>query len=438
MKKTLLALATSFALTPAAQAAVWTEVNQWSPEWEKKFSEWVQKDWNINFFSNEKLANGQSNPYKGLHTDCADTVYSMRIIFSYENKLPFVMQDPTTVNSTLSNKMSRWDDKSETERVRNFLRLVYQVGSTHSLPSDTYPIAINKQTVRSGAIMRTVKKNHHSWTIKEILPIGVPHLVFNSVLGASSSTTLQERKSWPNPEWVFEGDNSPKSSAGIMYWRPVEYINQPVWKVPGYNEEQYNLSLKDWNRWAQNRLATVREDDLQSLKRQLQNICEGVQSRVGVVNDAINYQIQNKNACMNDYATYDNFSSPNRDRRVFDDLMGLRDTYKQILNENNGNNLPLDVKNQLDKIFPLIKSSALVETKSMSVQTMDSASICPVTYAAGKTIDLAEFKRRIFSGLISNNPVESVEYRWGELAGPSPKAKSCPSWDIWTPDLTNQ
>ncbi|MNY70530.1 hypothetical protein D3C86_2086850 [compost metagenome] len=53
-------------------------------------------------------------------------------------------------------------------------------------------------------------------------------------------------------------------------------------------------------------------------------------------------------------------------------------------------------------------------------------------------MDLAEFKRRMFAGLISNNPHETAEYRWGERRGPSQRALSCESWDPWSPDLTNQ
>ncbi|MNY65042.1 hypothetical protein D3C86_2022480 [compost metagenome] len=62
-------------------------------------------------------------------------------------------------------------------------------------------------------------------------------------------------------------------------------------------------------------------------------------------------------------------------------------------------------------------------------------SICVVEYARGKKIDLAEMKRRMFAGLLSNNPLDGLEYRWGLKRGPSPLAASCPSWGLWTPNL---
>ncbi|WP_374030797.1 hypothetical protein [Bdellovibrio bacteriovorus] len=142
----------------AANAAVWTEVNEWSQAYEDRYAEWVRAEWRTDFFSRKSLRNGQSNPYYGLRVDCADTVYSMRIIFAYENRLPFVAQDPTAAGKTISNKMSRWDGQSENQRVRNFLWYIYGVMSTRSLPNDTYPVAINRNTIRSGGLMATSKK----------------------------------------------------------------------------------------------------------------------------------------------------------------------------------------------------------------------------------------------------------------------------------------
>ncbi len=68
----------------------------------------------------------------------------------------------------------------------------------------------------------------------------------------------------------------------------------------------------------------------------------------------------------------------------------------------------------------------------MSSSALTSDSVCVTEYLPGKTIDLAEFKRRLYAGLISNNPLDGAEYRWGELRGPSQRARSCQSWDPWT------
>lgn len=424
----------SFLLSLSTEAAVWTAVNQWSPAFEDRFAEWVKSEWRTDFFSRKYLANGQSNPYYGLRVDCADTVYSMRIIFSYENRLPFVIQDPTASGKTISNQMGRWDSKTEINRVRNFLWFIYETVSTRSLPNDTYPVAVSRETIRSGGLMATTKKNHHSWTIKEILPVGVPYLVFNSVVGAESGLALKERQSWPNPGWVFEGDFTPSGNAGFRYWRPAAYINKPVWQVPGYSEEQYRIPLNKWVSYVQNHLALSKETDTQLMNRLLKASCDGLLERVPAVKEGIDY-LKNHPRCM-DYATYDMYSTPSRDHRIFDDLMSLRRSYRQILRSNGGNQLPITLIQQLNKIFPFINQTAKVEASQMPVQTINGSSLCVISYLPGKKMDLAEFKRRMFAGVISNNPHDNGEIRWGDMRGPSDLARKCQSWDNWSPDLT--
>jgi hypothetical protein len=422
-------------LTPHfASAQVWTDTNTWSPEWEARFTEWVQKNWSADFFSRSHSVNGQNNPYYGLRMDCADTVYSMRIIFSYENSLPFAMQDPTTTGRLITNRMTRFNGQSdELQRFRSFLKSMYNVVSTHTLPNDTFPVPVSRDWIHAGGLIRTTEVNHHSWTIQDILPIGVPHLIFNSRVGATSGYGLQQRTSWPNPSWVFEGDFSPASAAGFRYWRPIEYLNKPVWQVPNYSEEQYRIPLGKWQKTVQQKLAMSAESDEQMIHRLYQTACDGMKTRIDAVNDGIAYlRSLPAEQCM-DYATYDNYSTPNRDQRVFDDLAALRRAYKDIMKTNGGSTLSEESKMILNKLYPHINHSAAGENSRMSVSR--DTMICPIAYANGKKIDLAEAKRRLFAGLMSNNPLDEINYRWGEVKGPSPRAQSCPSWDAWSPDL---
>lgn len=422
---------------PKAQADVWTAVNQWNDQWEQNFSDWVLGNWTVDFFSRTHLPNGQSNPYYGIRADCADVVYSMRLIYAYENKLPFAFKDPTTArNKLITNEMSRWNRiASQEQRLRNFVNYVFDVVSTQSLPNDTYPVAVDRESIRSGGLIRTTKINHHSWTIKEIQAIGIPHLVFNSTVGRHSGPGLQERVSWPNPAWIFEGDFSPESEAGFRYWRPQEYILNAAWEVPGYSEEQFTIPLKSWQNVIQKKLALRQETDEQTLRRLFQQTCESAKSRVTAINDGVTYlRGLPAGACM-DYATYDTYSTPNRDQRLFDDFAALRRAYKDVLKKNSGSSLKQDMISELHKLFPYIQLSAREETAKMQATGIDKASSCLVEYAPGKKLDLAEAKRRLFLGLFSNNPMDELEYRWGSLPSPSDRAKACTSWDLWKPDL---
>lgn len=399
---------------------------------EARFSEWVRQNWTVDFFARSTYK-GAANPYKGLRTDCADTVYSMRIIFAYENRLPFVIQDPTSFGRTISNRMSRWDGQSDTARIRGFLTYMYNVVSTKSIPNDTYPVAINRGTIRSGSLILTTTANHHSWTVKQMLSVGVPHLVFNSVIGATSGSMLQERQSWPNPEWVFEGNYTPSGHAGFRDWRPIAYLNRPVWQVPGYSEEQYKIGLRGWVKTVQSRLASRAEGDDELIVRLTRNACQEYSARVSAVNDGLR-ALARISGCMSQ-ADFDTYSTPSRDERAFDALMNLRRSYREIIDRNNGSKLSSENARRMQNIFPYIKSSAAYERDNMDPRYVGNNSVCVVEYQPGKKMDLAEFKRRLFAGLISNNPNDSATYRWGESRGPSNRARSCPAWDSWSPRL---
>lgn len=415
-------------------ADVWTDVNSWNPEWEAKYETWVRENWQVDIFSRDTLPNGQSNPYKGMRTDCADTVYSMRMIFAFENKLPFVIQDPTSPTGTISNRLKRFNSISrEIDRFREFLWFMYAVVSTESIPNDTYPIPITREFVKSGATMATTHTNHHSWSVKDILPIGIPYLVFNSRVSASSGSGLQSRQSWPNPYWVFEGNSTLSGNAGFRYWRPVEYLNTPVWNIPNYSDEQYHVPLDKWENWATRRLALSNESTQAQITRLYQTACDGMKTRVAAVNDGLRY-LESNHACM-DYETYDNYSTPNRDQRVFDDLLALRRAFKNAVNAGKVNDLPAGLQSELRKVFPFISERASVETAKMTVPPFNYSASCQIQYRDGARIDLAEAKRRMFKGWMSNNPHDPVEYRWGELPGPSDLARRCQSWDPWAPSF---
>lgn len=422
-------------LSFSSRATVWDDTNQWSPAWEMQYQNWVRSNWQSDVFARSMLPTGRSNPYYGVHPDCADTVYSMRMIFAYENSLPFVVLDPTGSGRKMTNRLKRFDKiHDQDQRFHHFLEFMYDALSTASLPNDTFPVAITPEYVHAGALMMTVKKNHHSWSVKDILPIGVPWLIFASTVSSTTTLQLQERKSWPNPFWVFEEDQSPAGNGGFRNFRPIEYIGAAVWEVPGYNEEQYRIPLGKWQKFAQGRLASKQEAPEQLLRRLLDTACVDARSRVGAVNDGIYYLQAHPSQCM-DAATYDNFSTPNRDRRLFDDLAALRNAYRGVLNSGKGSQVPADLIRQLEVIFPAALRTASFETQMMQASPIGPLSVCTIEYAPGHSADLAEIKRRSFAGFLSSNPNEEIEYRWGEYRGHSERARSCQSWDLYTPDL---
>jgi hypothetical protein len=292
-------------------------------------------------------------------------------------------------------------------------------------------VAISSETIVPGSVLMTGKKNHHSWTVKEMLSIGVPHLIFNSVVRSKSSPVLQERKTWPNPHWVFEGMGSDMSRAGFRYWKPIEYLDVPGIKIPQASLEQFRIPLKNWVSTIQNKLATEKESAEGGMKRVIEALCDGLTKRVSDVEEAVIFKRSSSWPCMT-AEDFDNYSTPSRDHRIFDDFITLRDLYIEALRNNEP--LTASTRRKIGKIFPDTSLSAQTEAKRALPQPAVGAdSFCPFSYAIGKTIDLAEAKRRMFMGKMSSNPNHSLERRWGEQYPLADRGDSCVSEPLWSP-----
>ena len=171
-----------------------------------------------------------------------------------------------------------------------------------------------------------------------------------------------------------------------------------------------------------------------SLQRMTQLTCTDLENRIDVVQDALDFIHSTRPECM-DHQTYLTFATSGSDQRFFRHLITLRKAYRAFVLGGSNERLPRDFDLKLKKVFPFISERAKDETARMRSSPVDPDSLCPVVYARGKILDLAEAKRRLFMNVLSNNPLEEIEYRWGERRGPSPRARFCPAWNRWAPDL---
>lgn len=395
------------ATAPRAHAQVWEATNSWSQEWENRYSEWVRTQWDQNFF------NRPGTPYTGLVLDCADAVYSMRIIYSYENRLPFAMKDPTGGSKPISNSMSRFDDLDPQSRIRAFLKFIYETGSTSSLPDDSYPLAVSRSTIRSGAIIVTTHESHHSWTVKEILPIGIPHLIFAT---RPAATTLLVRIGQPSMEFTFHTSFNPEAKGGYRAFRHPEDIGKPQSQVPGYSEEQYQIPYKLWMETIKRRLSLVNESPESLLRRTLDTACGGARERVASVDAALAYLSKIGDRCL-DAKEFDDYSTPNRDLRTRNDFEALQEAYESVhSNSELWNQLPSSLAAQVQDVFTVSNSP-------------EDSRTCPVTLAPGRVLSLHEIMKRSLGDRLSWNPHDPLEYRWGDKQGHSARALSCPTYE---------
>lgn len=395
-----LALILASLVTPAlSHAAVWETTRRWDGEWEKRYQAWVQTNWKVDIFQNKQ------SPYFGLYPDCADTVYSMRAIFASQNGLPFAVVDPSTQKTKLTNDIRKFDNVAAgPKRVTAFLKWIFGVLGTITLPNDTYPVAINRNTVAAGGLM-LAKESKHSYTIKGIRETGVPTLIYST---QANRGDLKVR-SWPSVGYLFS--QGIKQPSGFRFFRYPEDLLRPVWEVPGYSEEQYATAAGKWVAAMQAKLARRKESANEALHRQMEDACQLLTTRVDLVNEAVEKMKAIGDRCFN-AQEYDDFSTPSRDGQTKAAFEDLRLTLKNAL----GNNEPIDptLREQLQNVFADKASGE------------KGAQFCSLTYAKGKTATLGELRRRLFTGMMSANPNDPLAYRWGELKGPSDRAKRCP------------
>jgi hypothetical protein len=386
--------------TPA-QSAVWETLESWSPSWEARYEAWVKKEWRVDIFRNPK------SPYKGPYPDCADTVYSMRAIFASQNGLPFAVVDPSNSRSAISNNISKFDHiEPGPKRLNAFLVWLYDILGTASLPADTYPVAITRQTVKAGGLL-LAKESKHSYTIKEIKETGVPTLYYST----QGNTGDLKVRAWPSTSYLFAAGI--KEPSGIRFFRYPEDLRKAVWQVPGYSQEQYQVSAEKWTATMQKKLALKEETSEQALRRLMADVCQLVTTRVDLVYEAEKKQAQINHACMN-AKDYDDLSTPSRDGQIKAALHDLQEMYQSLAA--NESSLPEQLREELANIF------------AASASQERGAQYCAIKYRETPLLSLGEFRRSLLNGLVSHNPNDPAAKRWGDSAVSSDHAKNCPTY----------
>jgi hypothetical protein len=383
-----------------ASASVWETEREWDSRAEADYQAWVAKNWERNFFAKPGF-------YKNVQMDCADTVYAMRLVYASENGLPFVMRDPTGGDAYISNEMNRWDDLGTESRKKAFLQFVYKVASTSSLPRDSYPVAVNRSAIGSGRFLLTDPASHHSWTVKYVSQQGIPFLLFSS---RPARVQLFERFEFPTMGFLFPKGLRPETNAGFRAFRHPEDLGRPVWDVPGYSLEQYQIPLKGWSRQVQKKLALKGETGDQGLTRILGNACRGAQERVEMVtkSDALNARLGDR--CFS-ATQFDDHSTPSRDVRLKGSFQELQSTYAKIV-----------------KAGLAISPTVLAQVTSVlnGDQAAGPNAFCNVRISRKKTLSLGQIYVRSMNNLLSSNPQDTLSMRWGLERSPSAKARSCP------------
>ena len=391
-----------FMATPPVFAAVWETTAEWDDRWEETYSAWVETHWVSDIFTDYE------SPYYGVKTDCADASYFMRLIFSYENGLPFAIKDATNYSSkrVISNKMGRWDGVHRThQRVIRFMNYLSGIVGTVTLPEDTYPISINRNYFRPGIIYVTPKD--HSYQVKELTSYGTPLLTSSTVPFSAKLLSQLSGFSHRIPKDLINFRD------GFRAFRQPDDLFKSQKVLKGYSLEQFRLAKEsDYNQTfftdtMIKKLALEEEPLNNKTRRYMFNICDGIRDRQRVVVEAQRYYLHtvlgSGRQCMN-ASEYDLYSTPSRDHTLGEMYLKLQ---RLVESDSFKNSPPFIFKGFGDRLFNT------PDVYKVAQEHIDE--FCPINVSStNKQLTIASVWELLKEGRLSSNPNDPLAERWGQ------------------------
>ena len=260
-----------------------------------------------------------------------------------------------------------------------------------------------------------------------MLPTGIPHLIYSS---RPAKNLMLVRIDQPSMEFTFKGRLDPATHAGFRNFRRIEDLGKPEWQAQGASDEQYKIPYATWRETVKKKLALVQESGESALKRALDNACTNARERGPAVKEALDYlKTIPETSCMS-AVKYDDLSTPNRDMRLRNSFEDLVETYQALQAQPaEFARLPEELVRQVKDVVSNEKNDRADERTGAGPQDAPEAHTCPVQISPNRTLTLREIRMRSMGLMLSNSPYDPLEMRWGDLKGPSARAKKCPKYE---------
>lgn len=398
--------------TRNASASVWNITQDWTPEKEKEFGEWFHQMTAQSATVDGKIPSRffeQGEPLHGVPVDCADFAYAVRVIFAAQNGLPFSSK-VAHGGRRLDASRNHWDSIPKEKRLRAFLEDIIAGTGTWSLPMDTVPITqISRDLITSGTILLASKAVGHVWMIRNVRATGIPELVFASVPALEE---LFYRDGLPRGEAVFAKLEPGTNQAGFRsFCIPGKSCLSSGTLAESPSTTSPVLSWRrhqDWRPMVLKRLEVRPEPLIESIGREIVNICREGKARASLAHLAYKTKIS-KNICLRG-SDYYNYSTNNRDARMkegFLDLWELWMTTNSLLDEarDSGRGLGRPLVHVMDQISQIFSDGVIDE----SLEDI----VCPIQIDSDKSISLRDLRQLTIAGRLSPDPNESILARWG-------------------------
>lgn len=394
MKKLLIIL--SLINATSSFASVWNSDNDWTIENETKYSEWVKTNINNDIFSNK------NSKYFGIKTDCADAAMALRTIYAFEFGLPISFKDND--GHLISNNTNKYDYlETDLEKLKEMIKDIGEnIGSEVLASENTYPIALSE--IKPGDIYVTKWKNksgtetRHVYFVKNILPTG--DLLLFSSTQPRAVRPLLARKGMP----LHIIDGSPygfkRFKMGNNFQTP--FIDQSQYIDLKKGEDFYFSKVKSTHQ-------TVSDTLSNNINQRIENICVALDTRKDVIESTLEYKNQIQNRCFKK-EEYNEYSTPSRDLNIAKDINRLIYRWQDI--KESGNQDQLSPNTQLALEYLADKNNDPEALRALN-------SFCMIQFINLNhqeiTMSIKSFYERYRYGLISSNPNEPNDTRWGFL-----------------------
>lgn len=390
-------------------AAVWDSPNYWDQSWEAKYVEWMKTEVSRDIFKNP------ASKWNGTKTDCADAAYAMRIIFSYENGLPFQMKNPSGSRPEegeqakfLNNDVDAFDKyEAGVKRVIRFIEYIGDsVGTEHLAYHDTYSTTVQNINAGHIYIYQYGGGTRHTYIVKDRLIDGNLVLYWSTVPKAPRK--LARKRGMPGGftgrPWGFK-----------RFKQPHFYDDAFIYGEETFSsKEQYEIlkkvGKKKVNKTFKNMLRLEEENLADGLKRYVENACDALKDRLEVINITQDYLTKKGGRCLSKQEYYD-YSTPGRDSKIVETLNLLIEGWETVVETGRSNEVPKDLSKALD----FLTGKERRGEKELNKFCQISFEVKGSTYKLNLKDFYKRYNKKSFFGrrALSPHPNDPVLLRWG-------------------------
>lgn len=429
----------------------WRVTKEWSPAYEKKFSEFIKTMGDSGCRSlHACLTSSASNPFyvnrtpksKTFYSDCADLPYALRMYFAWMEELPFdyvksVSQANPGAETNGDIRYTLYGNKPSSfkeikagggtyDAYRELSNLADSVSTAtyrmhYDQISDFYPVKLERKNIAPGTV--AYDPSGHAAIVYSVEKDGRIKMMDAHPDNSITRITFDEKFT----------RSRPAHGAGLKNWRP-ELNKQPSAQLAGFSTEEFNksfslggetLSFYDYLR-AQMAGGNLQFNPVTEVKSMMTEICYNIHDREYAVNTSLKAGIQHKSQPStlprNIYGTsgeWEEYSSPSRDARLKVAFVQLRIEAERFLTMHRQKSKRVVYTPAASKYSASCAagdSSCFLAASMMAAYAeVASSPSCMFSYvnSAGKPVSLSytDIVERLFK--LSFDPYHCAELRWG-------------------------